>query len=186
MKNIMPNKLPNPIMKRCKCGCRAEIPKFDKRGRERVYLLGHGAKRNLPELKYRKIYRSWSGMKTRCLNPNNVKYPDYGGRGITICDEWLEFDNFYADMEDTWTVGLSIDRIDNSKGYNRENCRWSNGFQQANNKRNNFIITCGSKSLTISQWGKYLGIPRSMISQRIHAYGWSELKAINYGKKHVA
>ena len=83
-----------------------------------------------------KIYYVWTAMKARCSNPNVESYPDYGGRGITVEDpRWLEFINFYNDMKDTYQEHLSIDRIDNDKGYFKENCRWTTKDIQANNRR---------------------------------------------------
>ena len=83
-----------------------------------------------------KIYNSWRAMKERCLNKNNLRYKDYGGRGITVCVEWLDFINFYKDMGDR-PIDKTIDRINNGLGYCKENCKWSTIKEQANNKRTN-------------------------------------------------
>lgn len=82
------------------------------------------------------FYKVWQGMKARCDNPNRVQYPWYGGRGITYCDSWKDFDAFYKDMWPTWQSGLIIDRKDNNLGYSKENCSWVTGQRSRQNRRN--------------------------------------------------
>ena len=80
------------------------------------------------------IYNTWLSMKARCFNKLSVNYASYGGRGITVCKEWLEFEKFYADMGDR-PEGLSLDRIDNMGNYEPDNCRWADWITQNNNRR---------------------------------------------------
>ena len=79
-------------------------------------------------------YITWKSMKQRCLNPNSTSFPYYGGRGITICDRWDDFLNFYEDMGER-PEGMSLDRIDSDKGYYKENCKWSTIEEQNRNRR---------------------------------------------------
>lgn len=90
-------------------------------------------------------YRTWDGMKQRCLNPNSKGYENYGGRGIKVCDRWLIFENFIADMGNKPTKFHSIDRIDNYGDYEPSNCRWATLTVQNSNKRptgKSFVIEC--------------------------------------------
>lgn len=129
-----------------------------------------------------RLYRIWSGMKTRCYNKNSDRYTDYGGRGITICPEWLGehgFENFYDwSLLNGYKNGLSIDRIDNDKGYSPDNCRWATDKMQANNRRSSRIIDFRGESHTSMEWSEITGIDRSVIENRIDVLGWSVEKAL--------
>lgn len=127
-----------------------------------------------------KLYRIWNDIKQRTSNKNNPRYESYGARGITICAEWK--DDFIAFR--TWALsngyqeGLSIDRIDNEKGYFPDNCRWATSYQQANNKRSNHLITFQGESLTLSEWAKKFNISYTALKQRINKLGWTVERAL--------
>ena len=121
-------------------------------------------------------YNIWAIMKQRCLNKNNPKYKNYGGRGIKVCEEWLKFDNFYKDMGER-PEGKSIDRIDNEKGYFKENCRWATLKQQGRNKRNNRIITYKGKTMCLPEWAEALKITYSSLEHRLNR-GWNLERAL--------
>lgn len=88
-------------------------------------------------------YKSWGNMIQRCTNEKHKKYQDYGGRGIKVCDEWLSFENFLADMGERKSPDLSLERIDNEKGYYKENCKWATKSEQMINRRMNKNNTSG-------------------------------------------
>ncbi len=122
-------------------------------------------------------YKIWSYMKDRCLNPNNQRFVSYGGRGITVCDRWLSFENFLADMGER-PEGMSIDRIDNNKGYSLENCRWATNKQQQRNKANNKYITHAGETKSLADWADHYGIKYQRLNQRMFS-GWDFEDAIN-------
>ena len=125
-----------------------------------------------------RLYGIWCNMRKRCNNPNDSAYPRYGGRGITVCDEWNEYENF-RDWANTngYDNTLTIDRINNDEGYNPNNCRWVDYKTQANNTRNNVNITIDSETHTISQWSDITGVPAYEIAFRIR-HGWDEIDAV--------
>ena len=129
-----------------------------------------------------KLYKILNGMKNRCYNSNAYNYKYYGGRGITVCDEWLnEFMAFYDwAINNGYKDGLSIDRIDSNGNYDPTNCRWETSKQQCNNKRNNIKLTYNGKTQTLSQWAEEFGINYNTIATRYYR-GW-ETKDILFGK----
>lgn len=121
----------------------------------------------------RKAYVTWKGMKSRCLNENDKRFSDYGGRGIGICDEWLgDFETFLSDMGRPPTLTHSIDRIDNSRGYSKDNCQWATPAEQGRNKRNNHLLTVNGETKTIAAWSEVSGGMAGTIIRRVNA-GWS-------------
>jgi hypothetical protein len=97
------------------------------------------------------IFHIWSAMMRRCYNPKDSRYSEYGGRGITVCDEWHDVNKFIDDMFPYFQQGLQIDRKDNYKGYSPDNCRWATRTQQARNKRTNVRITYRGETHCLSE-----------------------------------
>ena len=116
-----------------------------------------------------RIYRTWSNMVQRCTNPNSKFYKLYGGRGITVCQEWTEdFKAFYDwAMANGYQEELQIDRIDNDKGYSPDNCRWITHAQNCNNMQKNKTITYNGETNTIAEWAKKTGISYKAIAYRL-------------------
>lgn len=104
-----------------------------------------------------RAYQSWEGMMDRCHNVKGVHYLLYGAKGITVCDEWKNPANFIRDMGDR-PLGYSIDRIDNLKGYSKENCRWATKKTQSQNRKMTKYITFGDCKLCLAEWARFLSV----------------------------
>lgn len=122
-------------------------------------------------------HRVWIGMMGRCYVKTNSRYSRYGGKGITVCKEWHDFTNFLRDMGER-PDGMSIDRIDNSKGYQPGNCRWATLVGQANNKTNNRMVEVNGESKTLAMWCAEKNMPYFSVVRRIKR-GWSVERALN-------
>ena len=130
-------------------------------------------------------YNSYYSMKARCGNPNNTEYARYGGRGIKVCDPWLEsFENFYADMGDKPGPEYSIDRRDNDGDYTPENCRWATPTEQANNTSRSRFITVRGVTKTLAQWARITGINYSTLYRRLVIARWPVEKALTRDATH--
>jgi len=115
-----------------------------------------------------KEYGSWQYLKQRCLNVNNASYDTHGGRGISVCERWLNsFENFLEDMGDAPSKLHTIDRIDNNGNYEPSNCRWATKKEQSNNKRNNVLYLFNGEYLTIRQISELTDMPYKLIMNRI-------------------
>lgn len=127
-----------------------------------------------------RLYNILSGIKTRCLNKNNPTYKNYGGRGITVCQEWLDdFMNFYNwAIENGYEDKLTIDRIDNNGNYEPNNCRWVTPKVQSNNVRTNLIYEFNGKSHTLTEWCELYKMPYKTVYRRIKTSNLSFEQAI--------
>lgn len=113
-----------------------------------------------------RTYKTWSGMIQRCMNPDNDGFEYYGKRGITVCESWLEFKNFLDDMG-ARPKGTSLDRIDNSKGYSPDNCKWSTHKEQMNNTRSTLTVLIGKTQISIKRYSEAIGMAHSKF-YRLH------------------
>lgn len=125
------------------------------------------------------LYAVWHRMKSRCFNPNEPRYDRYGGRGITVSERWMEFDNFVADMGER-PEGASLDRINNDGNYEPGNCRWATPAEQTRNRNCNvlteedvgFIRLLLSYNMKVTDIGKEFGVPPFYISSIKHGHSW--------------
>lgn len=123
-------------------------------------------------------YRSWAGMLARCENPNNPRYADWGGRGITVCPRWHSFTLFLADMGIRPSPRHSIDRINNEGNYESGNCRWATQKTQNRNRRNNRHVTIAGQTRTLAEWCEHFGISQHNVKARVRGCGWSLERAL--------
>lgn len=120
------------------------------------------------------LYEVWYSMKKRCYNPRANNYERYGGRGITVCEEWKNsFENFceWAEMQGDIT-GLQLDRIDNNAGYSPQNCKFSTVKEQANNRRSTKFVTFNGMTQSLKMWAETYGISYWVLRNRYIYAGW--------------
>ena len=120
------------------------------------------------------IYNTWAGMLRRCNNPKAPNYHDYGGRGITVCDRWTKFENFYADMGPR-PKGRTLDRIDNGGNYEPSNCKWSTRQEQNDNRRNTILINGEPLAVVARRHGMS---PKTLYNRYV-LLGWTLERALN-------
>ena len=129
-------------------------------------------------MRHNSIYNTWTNMKSRCTNPNNNSYKYYGGRGITICEEWMDASEFIKwAIESGYEDGLTIDRIDVNGNYEPSNCRWVTMCEQMNNMNSNRFLTYNGETKTVTEWSRIVGINQFTLFKRLDL-GWSIEKAL--------
>ncbi len=142
------------------------------KGKKRERHITHGGR-------HTRLYSIWAHMKERCLNPNSISYKNYGGRGITVCDEWKQdfaafrgwaYANGYSDE-------LEIDRIDNDGDYCPENCRWATRKAQTYNRRSNRYLEHNGRKQTVMEWAHETGISHKTLYDRLKS-GWPVDRAL--------
>lgn len=158
----------NKVMCTCRCDCGNEIVVMSnslQQGKTvscgcRMQMITHN-------MTGTRIYKIWAGIKNRCDNPNEPAYKDYGGRGITYCNEWKEFSSFYEwANESGYEDNLTIDRIDVDGNYEPVNCRWATCKEQNNNRRNNIYIEYDNEVITLKQLSEITDINYNTLLKR--------------------
>ena len=120
-------------------------------------------------INYARIYTIWLNMRTRCNNPKCENYFRYDGRGIKVCKEWDSFDEFEKwAYENGYDDSLTIDRIDNDKGYSPDNCRWVTQKQQANNRKSSVYVEHNGERHTYAEWADIAGIDYKLLMDRVY------------------
>lgn len=136
-------------------------------------MIKHGDR---PKGKRKRLYNIWLHMRERCYNKNHVAYLRYGGRGISVCDQWREYINFREwAVSNGYSEELTLERIDNNGNYEPSNCKWCTTKEQANNRCTNRVIEINGKKHNIQKWCEISGLPRHVADQRLRR-GWSPQK----------
>ena len=159
---------PTTWLCQCDCGCvHAVVTGSLRRGFTKscgcLQKEGLSARRKSHGMTGTPTYGSWVEMRVRCNNANTPNYHRYGGRGITICDRWQKFENFYEDMGEKPSEIHSLDRIDNDGNYEPDNCKWSTPKEQSRNCCTNRLITINGRTECVSFWAEHLNIPRQHV-----------------------
>ena len=127
----------------------------------------------------KKIYLAWNNMMIRCNQVNHKQYDDYGGRGIKICEEWQDFEDFYIwSIENGHAMNLGLDRIDNDGNYEPSNCKWSTRLEQQKNRRYNHYITIDEETKSALEWCEIYNLNYNTFSNRHNNLGWDMVKSI--------
>lgn len=167
----------------CSCGGTAIVPAYAlKRGNTKSCGCIHRETCTKHGMFGTPTYNSWVSMIQRCLNSNYPGFANYGGRGVSVCESWREFENFIADMGER-PDGTSIDRIDVNGNYEPGNCRWATRSVQSSNQRRHQTITFNGETLTCGQWSLRLGGSANIVTKRLQA-GWSEEEAVSKPLRH--
>lgn len=132
-----------------------------------------------------RLYETWKNMRRRCYDKSNKRYANYGGKGVSICDDWNEYSNFRKwALENGYSENLTIDRIDVNGNYCPENCRWTDNIVQANNTTRNRYIEYNGKIQSMADWAREFGIKYYTMNNRIQ-HGWSMDKIKNTPERGV-
>lgn len=167
----------------CKCDC-GNIIKIDGRNLRRGNTKSCGCLRKELNTTHgksnSKLFNIWTGMKQRCYDEHCKSYKDYGGRGIVVCNDWLNDFQIFHDwaMNNDYQEGLTIDRIDNNKGYSPKNCHWATRKQQNRNTRKNKSFTINGETHCLSEWCEIYNINYKKVHCRIYRNHWTIEKAL--------
>lgn len=155
-RNVMTFTLKNGTSQSCGCA--------QKEGGETATNYRHGKIKS-------GMYQSWVGMRARCSNPKGKNFHNYGGRGITVCDRWQDFESFWIDMHATWKPGLSVERKDVNGNYDPENCIWATQYEQMQNLRHAVYLDTPWGKLTKGATARKIGISTGGLNHRL-SHGW--------------
>lgn len=151
---------------KCDCGKTKSIYKLNlTHGKSKS--CGCASRNKTHGMRHTPIYSVWHNMLRRCYEPNAISYPNYGGKGITVCEEWHKFENFYKDMGDR-PDGMSLDRKDSKGNYEPDNCQWATRIEQANNKKVNKFYDINGEMLTVPEIARRNNASKGALYRRLY------------------
>jgi hypothetical protein len=171
---------------RCDCGVETQVVQEGLRSGnstscgcfQREWASDNGRARATHGLTKHPLYKTYNGMLTRCYDPENSRFADWGGRGITVCERWHSVENFIADMAPSHRPWLTLERVDNSKGYSPANCVWASYVQQNRNRRDNLLVSYIGKNICLAEAAEIAGLPYHRVHLRIYRRNWSIPRAL--------
>lgn len=148
---------------------------LNQRGDKRGCIVTHG-------MAGTRLYNCWVDMKRRCYNKRNKRYNQYGGRGISVCQEWKDsFENFYQWATNSgYDDSLTLDRVDVNGDYCPKNCRWATRMEQMRNTTRNHYVTAFGETKTIAEWSEVFGVSQDAIKDRLNKLHWSAEEAVSH------
>ncbi len=147
------------------CGCKNRVRK-------------HGMERT-------KLYAVWGSMKARCLKESHPAYEWYGARGVKLDEKWLDFSGFLADMGESYSEGLTLERIDNNGNYCKDNCKWATRKEQARNRSSCLVVDFRGERMNLSALAEKYSVPYPLLLDRYTRWGWSLEKAVTTPKREI-
>lgn len=169
--HVTPTREMTRILARCyHCGREAVLLKqnVDRANRTRRKHCAECIKDTFHYMTKTRFWSIWKGMKSRATDPRDPNYERYGGVGRGICPTWLKFENFYADMFESYQDNLTLERKDNSQGYSKENCRWATNAEQQANKSNNRVLRYQGRDIHLAEFCRTTGVSRGAITARLN------------------
>lgn len=160
----------------CRCACGSELKKIRQDGLKCGAVVSCGCvqkERTTTHGMTKSIhYDRWKNMIDRCFNKKCHAYNNYGGRGISVCDRWLDIKNFVSDLPDGYFDGAEIDRIDNDGNYEPGNVRWSSQRENCDNRRSGRMLSVNGKTQSLRRWAEEVGVDERLIWSRIEELNW--------------
>lgn len=165
---------------RCECGTPPKATRIDGLRRGAVVSCGcyQSEVSSTHGLTGDPLIWRWKHMVRRCTDPDDQAFPNYGGRGITVCERWMDARNFVEDMRPGYSAGLELDRIDNDGHYEPGNVRWATRSQNADNRRTRHLMTLNGRTQSLRRWAEETGLNEGTLWERVVVWHWDDERAL--------